>query len=623
MADGFGRRTQTSIFRAGASGAQPKIPTGWPALVARAQRAMSDEAWAYVNGSSGTESTAEANVEAFEQWRIVPRVLRDVSERELGVTLFGHHYPTPLLASPVGVLELVDPDADLAIARAASSLGIPAILSNQASVPMEKVFAEGGDGPKWFQLYWSSSDELVQSLVSGPRSSAPRRSWSPSTPRCSAGGRATSTSGSCPSSAAWGSRSTPVTRCSSRLVAERMARPADAGAPKPKVTPAAVRTLIGMTRRHPGRFRANLRSGEPRAAVETFLDVFSRADLTWSDLAFLRAHTSLPIVLKGIQHPDDARRALDAGMDGVIVSNHAGRQIDGAIASLDALPAVVEAVGGADARAVRQRRAGRGRRVPRSRAGRGGRLRRTAMGLRDGDRRRGGCPRGAAQPGRGVRPGARTERPSFGRRADPGGPGEVLRARTDCSPAPPAAEWLDGVDMTASRASRPTAVRDTVAALTERPSADVLILGGGINGIATFRELALQGVDVALVERGDYVSGASSASSHMVHGGVRYLENGEFRLVNEAVHERNRLLKNAPHYVRPLETTIPIFKTLSGAARRSPALPDAQAAHHGRARRAADQGRAHHLRLVLARRRLAAAAPLPRAARSRWPRCRT
>jgi len=107
-------------------------------------------------------------------------------------------------------------------------------------------------------------------------------------------------------------------------------------------------------------------------------------------------------------------------------------------------------------------------------------------------------------------------------------------------------------------------VRSTVAALTDRPSADVLVLGGGINGIATFRELALQGVDVALVERGDYVSGASSASSHMVHGGVRYLENGEFRLVNEAVHERNRLLKNAPHYVRPLQTTIPIFKTFSG-----------------------------------------------------------
>ena len=115
----------------------------------------------------------------------------------------------------------------------------------------------------------------------------------------------------------------------------------------------------------------------------------------------------------------------------------------------------------------------------------------------------------------------------------------------------------------AIRSSAPK-LRPNVSELVSKPTVDVLILGGGINGIATFRELALQGVDVALVERGDYVSGASSASSHMIHGGVRYLENGEFRLVNEAVHERNRLLKNAPHYVRPLETTIPIFKTFSG-----------------------------------------------------------
>jgi glycerol-3-phosphate dehydrogenase len=107
-------------------------------------------------------------------------------------------------------------------------------------------------------------------------------------------------------------------------------------------------------------------------------------------------------------------------------------------------------------------------------------------------------------------------------------------------------------------------LRPDVAALTERPRAEVLIIGGGINGIATFRDLALQGVDVVLVERGDYVSGASSASSHMIHGGVRYLENGELRLVRESVQERNGLLKTAPHYVKPLKTTIPIFSTVSG-----------------------------------------------------------
>ncbi len=112
--------------------------------------------------------------------------------------------------------------------------------------------------------------------------------------------------------------------------------------------------------------------------------------------------------------------------------------------------------------------------------------------------------------------------------------------------------------------STPPQTRPDVQTLRERGDVDILVVGGGINGIATFRDLALQGVDIALVERGDFVSGASSASSHMVHGGIRYLENGEFRLVQEAVTERNGLLRTAPHYVRPLETTIPIFKTFSG-----------------------------------------------------------
>src|ERR1700710_3102494 len=110
----------------------------------------------------------------------------------------------------------------------------------------------------------------------------------------------------------------------------------------------------------------------------------------------------------------------------------------------------------------------------------------------------------------------------------------------------------------------PATERRSVTALRERASADVLIIGGGINGISTFRDLALQGVDVALVERGDYLSGASSASSHMIHGGIRYLEKGEFRLGNDAGAGVNRLLKNAPPYVRPLRTAIPIYSTLSG-----------------------------------------------------------
>ena len=345
-AAGIGRSTQSTIYRAGASGVRPAVPTRWPELVAAAERAMSADAWAYVAGSSGREGTADANAAAFDRRRILPRVLRDVSARDLGVELFGHRYAAPILAAPVGVLELVHPDADLAIARAAASLGLPTVLSSQASIPMERVAAEGGGGPLWFQLYWSRDDELVESLVSRAEGAGAQAivvtldtqmlGWRPRDldraylPFIRGLGLAQYTSD-------------PVFR---RLVAARLAAGPDPDAPRPKVTPAAVRTLLALTRRHPGRFGANLRSGEPRVAVETFLDVFSRADLTWDDPPFLRERTKLPILLKGVQHPDDARRALDAGVDGLVVSNHAGRQIDGAVGSLDVLPAVAEAVGG-------------------------------------------------------------------------------------------------------------------------------------------------------------------------------------------------------------------------------------------------------------------------------------
>jgi lactate 2-monooxygenase len=214
---------------------------------------------------------------------------------------------------------------------------------------MERVAAEGGGGPLWFQLYWSSSDELVESFVSRAENVGAQAivvtldtqmlGWRPRDldraflPFIRGMGIAQYTSD-------------PVFQ---RLVADRVAARADGSAPgaaKERVTPAAVRTLIDMTRRYPGRFGANLRSGDPRVAVETFLDVFSRSSLQWSDLAYLRERTKLPILLKGIQHPDDARQALDAGADGVVVSNHAGRQIDGAVGSLDALPGVVDAVAG-------------------------------------------------------------------------------------------------------------------------------------------------------------------------------------------------------------------------------------------------------------------------------------
>ena len=339
---GFGRDIQSAIFRNGSTGLKPAIPAGWSDLESAAKHAMSREAWAYVKGSAGNESTEAANRAAIDRWKIVPRVLRDVDQRDLSIELLGHRYPTPLLAAPVGVLGMVDKQADIAVGRAAARLGVPYILSTQASVPMERVAEAMGDAPRWFQLYWSTSDELVESFVQRAEKSGAQAivvtldthmlGWRPRDlslgylPFAHGRGIAQYTSD-------------PVFR---RLVEERIAR--NEPAAKARLRPATIRTLLDMTRHYPG---GSLRSPLPRASVDTFLDVFSRSTLTWENLAWLRERTTMPIVLKGIQHPDDASRALAAGIDGLIVSNHAGRQIDNAIGSLDALPGIAERVNGA------------------------------------------------------------------------------------------------------------------------------------------------------------------------------------------------------------------------------------------------------------------------------------
>jgi hypothetical protein len=160
-----GRSRQTDIYVRGLGGERPLVPTRLDALEAAARQAMTPEAWAYVAGGAGQGSTMRANREAFERWRIVPRVLRDVSSRDLSVELFGTTLPSPILLGPVGVLEMIHRDADLAIARAARAERVPMIFSNQASVPMERTAQALGDSPRWFQLYWSTSNDLVANLV--------------------------------------------------------------------------------------------------------------------------------------------------------------------------------------------------------------------------------------------------------------------------------------------------------------------------------------------------------------------------------------------------------------------------------------------------------------------------
>ncbi|GLZ79538.1 putative L-lactate 2-monooxygenase [Actinorhabdospora filicis] len=338
----IGRSVQSGVYRNGALGVPMPVPRAPAALEAKARKRMSARAYDYVAGSAGTERTAHANTAAFARRAILPRMLRDVGERDLSVELFGRRLPLPLYLSPVGVLELAHRGADVAAGRAAAFAGIPMAFSSQASRPMEEIAAAMGEGPRWFQLYWSSDDDVVLSFLERAEASGCEAllvtldthvlGWRPRDldhaflPFAHGMGIAQYTSD-------------PAFM---RLAA---ARPPSAGA-KPKPTLTAIRTLLAMTRRHPGGFWANLRSPLPRAAVETFLDVFSRSTLTWADLAFLREHTRLPIVLKGLCDAEDAARALDAGVDGIVVSNHGGRQIDGAVAALDALPGVAERVAG-------------------------------------------------------------------------------------------------------------------------------------------------------------------------------------------------------------------------------------------------------------------------------------
>jgi len=344
-----GRDVQSRIYRAGVFGRRPTVPVEPAALEAAARRRMSTRAWAYVAGSAGQQRTAQANLDAFARHRLVPRVLVDVEQRDLSVELFGRRLPAPLVLAPVGVLEMVHRDADLAVARASRGLGLPMVLSSQASVPMERVGTALGDSPRWFQLYWSKDDDLVDSFVARAERSG-----------CEAivvtldthvlGWRTRDLDlGFLPFARGQGIAQYTSDPAFRRLVEARAAAARDtrAGAePTPRPTAAAVAALLSMARRHPGGTVANLRSPLPRAAVETFLDVFSRSTLTWADLARLRARTSLPIVLKGVQHRRDAALAVEHGVDGIVVSNHGGRQVDGAVASLDALPGVVEEVRG-------------------------------------------------------------------------------------------------------------------------------------------------------------------------------------------------------------------------------------------------------------------------------------
>jgi lactate 2-monooxygenase len=299
---------QYEVYLGGMSGTMPDLPFSVDAMEALARERLDAWAYGYVAGSAGTEDTARANVEAFRAWRIEPRMLQDVGQRYLSTTVLGTELPAPMLLAPIGVQSIVHEEAEVAVARAAASQGVPMVLSTASSTPMEKVAEAMGSTPRWFQLYWPRDPDLTQSFLS----------------RAEAAGF-----------------SAIVVTLDTFLLAWR---PRDlGGAYLPFLKGEGVANYFSDPV-----FRSRLDKPpeeELVSAVMQFQQVYSDPSVTWERLSFLRENTKLPLVLKGIQHADDAKRAADEGMDGVVVSNHGGRQVDGAIASLEALPRIVDAVG--------------------------------------------------------------------------------------------------------------------------------------------------------------------------------------------------------------------------------------------------------------------------------------
>jgi len=300
---------QNEIYLNGLGDVRPVLPTDLTRLEALAERRLSAESFGYIAGSAGVEATARANREAFDRWRIVPRMLRDVSVRDLSVELFGQRLKSPVLLAPIGVQSIFHPDGELAVARAAAAENVPMVLSTAASHTIEEVAEASGEGPRWYQLYWPKDPDLAVSFLE----------------RAEATGYTTLVVTLDTVTLAWRPRD---------LDAAYLPFLRAIGTANYFSDPVFQKAIGGP-----------VTTENRTAAIMHWAANFSNPSLTWDDLAFLRGHWDGPIVLKGIQHPDDARRAVDTGMDGVIVSNHGGRQVDGAVGSLDALPGVARAVG--------------------------------------------------------------------------------------------------------------------------------------------------------------------------------------------------------------------------------------------------------------------------------------
>src|SRR6266704_4505860 len=307
-----GPERELQIYALGVGAGKPSAPVPLDLLEQKAKDILSPRAYDYVAGGAGGEDTMRANREAFYRRRIVPRMLRDVAKRDLSVEVLGARLPAPILLGPVGVQEIVHSEADVASTRAAASLGVPFVLSTMSSRTIEEVAqaaAKVAESPRWFQLYWGKNPDVTASMLQR----AERAGYSALVVTLDT------------HSLGWRERDLHhgyLPFMQGQGLANYFSDP-------------VFRALLAQPPEQ-----------NPMKAIQLWGSLFSNPALTWKDIGFLRQHTRVPIILKGILHPNDAARAVDAGVDALIVSNHGGRQVDGAVGALDALPGVVREVNG-------------------------------------------------------------------------------------------------------------------------------------------------------------------------------------------------------------------------------------------------------------------------------------
>ncbi len=305
---GFGPARQTSIYLSGLAGQSPAVPVSIDRLEAEAERVLTPSAFDYVSGGAGGERTARQNIAEFDRWHLVPRMLRDVHERDTRVELFGSPLPAPLLFAPIGALDIVRPDGDLAVARASVATGVPMVASTLTSHSLEEIATALGSTPHWFQLYWGPDRDLNLSLVQRAEKAGYSALVLTLDTRIIGWRNRDLSRGYLPFLGGVGLAnyfSDPVFR-------SRLARPPEEDLP---------------------------------AAVLHALRTFGDPMFSWNDVRFLSERTAMPIVVKGILHPQDAVAAMEAGANGLIVSNHGGRQVDGSLPALRALPGVLAEAG--------------------------------------------------------------------------------------------------------------------------------------------------------------------------------------------------------------------------------------------------------------------------------------